>query len=226
MTRAFLALALCLLPGCYNGVDERPANAAELAAIGALRAVYHPGTECESLEQNRFFVWTAPQRRIADYCTGGRSDRGIIACRTGTYAAGIFASATRANISWDSGWNVHHRLIIHEAAHSLSACLGRGVDRRHEHRDLWDDGEANAAALFFAEYPIPADAADDPYTRAQRDPWDLTGTRYEGRDCDYQPHAWLHHFPWCVDASVGASAAPLRDPMTDADIEARCEAMP
>ena len=186
-----LALAASLLAGCYGGSRERPANDTEMRAVGLLRAEYAPGIDCGPLDPGRVFVWTAPQRVVADYCTGGRSESGVIACITGSYGAGPFVVSTRANISWDSGWNVHHRLILHEAAHALSACLGRGTDRSHAYRDLWDDGVGAAADRFFAEHPIPDDPADDPYTRLQRHPWDLTGTPYEGRDCEVQPHAWI-----------------------------------
>jgi hypothetical protein len=188
MTRRVLLCAL--LVGCGLGPDERLERPSERAAIEALREVVST-VPCESIEPGHVVIREAPQREIARYCSGGRWETGTVACVHGSYHNGAFTDGTEMHVSWDSGWNVHHNLIQHEAMHQLLGCLLGHTDRRH--RDpRWTSGHMQRAReRFLVDWPAPEDPADDPYTRIPRRPWDLTGTRWEGQDCEVQPLAWI-----------------------------------
>lgn len=196
-TPILFLLSLLALVGCYNRPGQRTANDSEHGAIETLREAVNPALECEALEPGNVFVWEAPQREVARYCSGGRRDTGIIACVTSTYANGVFTPGMTANISWDSGWNLHHNLVRHEAFHTFLGCE-LGHNDRHHRDPRWTDGTLSEARELFIERFTEPDV--DPYTRNPRRPWNLTGTPWEGEDCHVQPHAWIHEglVPGCL----------------------------
>lgn len=188
----FLAFLFLLCCGCSQRPGERPARFTEMEAVADLRDVVAPGIGCEALDDGNVFVWEAPPREVNRYCSGGRWEQGTLACTTGTYNNGIFTPGMEINIGWDYGWRLHHNLVQHEAMHHLLGCLIGHNDRRHQD-ERWTDGTMQEAQqLFLRRHPVPVSELDDPYARLPRRPWDLTGTRYEGRDCEMQPQLWIN----------------------------------
>ena len=191
----YLLLALCLLPGCYN-IDYRAPRDSEMAAVATVQQSLGVSVDCPSVARQNLFIREAPQRVVSRYCSGGRRDTGTLACITDTYENGAFVPGHNIHVVWDSGFNLHHNLIRHEVLHALLGCVYRDQDRHHR-RVEWDTvlPEARERFLFlFPEAPDP-----DPYS-IEETPWDLTGTPWEGQDCDVQPHAWINQglVPGCV----------------------------
>lgn len=185
--RKALAVAFLLIPGCFNGsIEYRALDDYEWGAAQDTRASMRADFECEAAERENLFVWEAPQREIARYCSGGRTDRGIMACVTGTYENGPFRDGANIHILWDAGYNLHTNLIQHEILHVLLGCSAGTFDRGHR-RPEWDFvlPEARELNRMTREIPSP-----DPYEIPET-PWDLAGTVWEGRDCEVQPETWI-----------------------------------
>ena len=201
MKKIFLtALMTLLISGCYN-IDYRPLRDSEYIAVKTVHESIPTSFECVAAERYNLFVREAPQRVISRYCSGGRRDTGTLACVTSTYENGPFTPGANMHISWDSGFNLHHNLIRHEALHVLLGCLYRDQDRNHR-RDEWKDVLPEARKRFLELFPGIPDP--DPYS-IEETPWDLTGTPWEGEDCDVQPHAWIDQgiVPWCSSSDAG-----------------------
>ena len=199
MKYLYLFFALIFLSGCYGDADYRTLTDSEWAAISITKEALGQDFECTAAERENIFIRTAPQRVIARHCTRGRTDMGVMACVHDSTENGLFTPGSNMHVSWDSGWNLHHNLVRHEITHVLLGCMIGDRDGDHERREYWEDLQASARINFLAQYPIPE---VDPYNIEER-PWDLSGTTYEGQDCEVQPTAWIESgiVPGCRGAA-------------------------